>query len=141
MIPKRKSLLVVDDDRNIRSMMETVARRCDAAITMAKDGQEALQILGNGNSFDAIFLDLMMPGICGWEVLDSIRRKAETIDTPVCLFSGVTVTRKEKQALCDDQTHFIHKGAFSLLHFISFIEGLLSTEPTSGQRDAVASRA
>ena len=133
MILEKKSLLVVDDDKHVRSIMEVIAKRCGAVVTMAQNGEEALQILHNGNSFDAIFLDLMMPGVSGWEVLHSIRQSSETESTPVCLFSGATISRTEKQALCSDLTHFLNKGEFSFSHLTSFVKLMLSTRSTSSQ--------
>ena len=67
-----KVLIVDDDERNtfaLASYLET----CDFKISIAKNGYEALDQLKSGNSFDIILLDMMMPGMDGFELTRRIR--------------------------------------------------------------------
>ena len=67
-------VLLVDDEE---SFVEPLAERMEArgfSVAVAHNGQEALQIAGE-RSFDAIFLDLAMPGIDGIETLKRLKEK------------------------------------------------------------------
>lgn len=70
----KKRVLVVDDDAPIRQLVGTVLRREGFHVDQAHDGQEAIEAL-QGAKYDAIVLDLMMPRVSGYEVLDYIQRE------------------------------------------------------------------
>ncbi len=70
---ERRRLLIVDDDAPIRAMLATVAARKDLDIEIARDGAEAIERI-NHDGYDVIVLDLMMPRVDGFAVLDHIRQ-------------------------------------------------------------------
>jgi CheY-like chemotaxis protein len=71
---QNKRVLVVDDDAPIRQLVGTVLRREGYAVDQAHDGQEAIDAI-RVTQYDAIVLDLMMPRVSGYEVLDFIQRE------------------------------------------------------------------
>jgi CheY-like chemotaxis protein len=64
-------VLVVDDDQAIRGLLRSVLRRDGHAVEEAVDGVEALEKLRD-HAYAAVLLDLMMPRMNGWEVLNQI---------------------------------------------------------------------
>lgn len=62
-------VLIAEDDGALRAMMLAVLRRCGIETTAARDGQEAIEMLQRTH-FNALVLDLMMPRVSGWEVID-----------------------------------------------------------------------
>jgi two-component system, OmpR family, response regulator ResD len=70
-------LLVVDDEERIRLLLKMYLEREGYAIDEASDGEEALEKALN-NDYDAIILDLMMPGMEGTEVCEEIRKQKAT---------------------------------------------------------------
>ncbi len=68
-------ILVVDDDDGIRRLVAAVLKRHGYEIDEAHDGQEAIDRL-DAESYDAVFLDLMMPVCNGYEVLDHLDHRA-----------------------------------------------------------------
>ena len=64
-------ILVVDDDNAIRGLLRSVLRRDGYAVEEASDGVEALEKLRE-RPYDAVLLDLMMPRMNGWEVLEQL---------------------------------------------------------------------
>ena len=64
-------VLVVDDDRAIRGLLRSVFQRDGYAVEEADDGMEALEKLRE-RAYDAVLLDLMMPRMNGWEVLNRL---------------------------------------------------------------------
>jgi CheY-like chemotaxis protein len=68
---EEKRILVVDDDDAIRMLLLTILRRRGLIVDTAKNGAEALQKLGECN-YVVMLLDLMMPVVSGWEVLEKV---------------------------------------------------------------------
>jgi len=73
-------LLVVDDDPKYRGLVARGLARSGMECEAAPDGETALELL-RGRSFDLVLLDVMLPGMQGWEVLETLR--AEGIGVPV----------------------------------------------------------
>ena len=65
---ERSCILVVDDDSSIRRLIVSSLRREGYTLTEAQNGEEALEAMRKGNE-DLVLLDLMMPGVSGWDVL------------------------------------------------------------------------
>jgi two-component system, OmpR family, response regulator len=85
-------ILVVDDDDEIRSLLQVVLTREGFDVRLAKDAPAARRILGAQTSVDLIILDIMMPGEDGLSFCERLR---ETVDTPVLMVSarGLSVDR------------------------------------------------
>jgi DNA-binding response OmpR family regulator len=73
----RPRLLVVDDDPEITSTFETILRSEGYDVVTARDGVEALEAV-RGERFDVILLDLLLPRLDGWAVLEQLRTIAPT---------------------------------------------------------------
>jgi DNA-binding response OmpR family regulator len=70
---ERMRALVVDDDDPVRMMLAKVIEREDLAVDTARDGAEAIDRI-DANGYRVILLDLMMPKVDGFAVLEHIRR-------------------------------------------------------------------
>lgn len=68
-----KKVLVVDDDINICELLRLYLEKEGFAVTVANDGKSAVEIVKN-NEFDIILLDIMLPGLDGWQVCREIRK-------------------------------------------------------------------
>jgi signal transduction histidine kinase len=84
----RGSILVVDDEELNRILLSTYLREAGYAVEAADDGQEALQLLRT-HSFDAVLLDLLMPGMNGYEVLARLKQDAALRRMPVIVVSSM----------------------------------------------------
>lgn len=67
-IPKRRAVLVVDDDREIRSVLRDLLRDEGYQVIEAVNGAECLKRLEDSKESLVVLLDLMMPGVDGFEV-------------------------------------------------------------------------
>ena len=70
-----KTVLVVDDDPTQRRLIQAVLEREGFAAAQASSGQEALDRITAGQVPDVAILDLVMPGIGGLEVLQTLRQR------------------------------------------------------------------
>jgi two-component system response regulator MprA len=80
------SVLVVDDDHDIREALASILREEGFAVREACDGMEALEQIA-ADEPDVMLLDLMMPVMNGWEVMRSLRRANRAL--PVIVLSAV----------------------------------------------------
>jgi CheY-like chemotaxis protein len=81
-------VLVVDDEEDIRSLMASVLDLQGYQVDQAADGASALALLRNGNQPSLILLDLMMPGMNGWQLLEVLHADPRLRKIPVVLVSG-----------------------------------------------------
>lgn len=67
------TILIADDDDNIRKLMSLFLRKEGFDLKEARDGTKALSIIENSR-VDLVILDIMMPGLNGWDLCREIRR-------------------------------------------------------------------
>lgn len=77
-------LLVVDDNEMNRDVMSRRLRREGYAVDVAEDGYQAMEMIKK-TKYDLILLDVMMPGLSGFEMLPLIRHMYEVTDLPVIM--------------------------------------------------------
>jgi two-component system response regulator CpxR len=82
-------VLVVDDDRVIRDSLREVLRAEGYDVVIAENGAVALQIIRSRLRPDVVVLDLMMPVMSGWEVLEQLETDASVRDIPVLVVSAM----------------------------------------------------
>ena len=80
-------ILVVDDDAAIREALRDALSDEGYDVVMAADGREALAQMSPRPAL--ILVDLMMPELDGWELIDELQRTAPLADIPVCVLSAI----------------------------------------------------
>jgi adenylate cyclase len=103
-----RRLLMVDDDDLGRLQMRTNLEQHGWTVTEASDGRGALTRLNEAQP-DVIILDLMMPGMDGFEFLEEMRRKAEWRDIPVLVVTARDITDADRGRLNGDVERIIQK--------------------------------
>lgn len=81
--PMTKKLLIVDDERNIRTLFRDELEEAGYQVETAGSGHEALQKVAN-NIPDLIVLDIRMEDMTGLEVLEKIRQEHESLPVIMC---------------------------------------------------------
>jgi type II secretory ATPase GspE/PulE/Tfp pilus assembly ATPase PilB-like protein/ActR/RegA family two-component response regulator len=102
-------VLLVDDDEDARLMMRKVLERQGYDLVDAEDGQKALDILQQDPHYSLIILDLSMPIIDGWQVLQTVRGTKDTAAVPVMIRSGKASDADEAELLEAGADDFITK--------------------------------
>ncbi len=85
----RASVLVVDDDEAIREVVAEVLRDEGYRVTCAENGAQALTELRKDGPPDLMLLDLMMPVLSGWEVLEELEADERLSCIPVVVVSAM----------------------------------------------------
>ena len=70
-----RRILVIDDDQAIRILLQAVLARMKFSVELAEDGGVGMDRLRNDPPYDLILLDLMMPGVNGYEFLDRVAKE------------------------------------------------------------------
>jgi signal transduction histidine kinase/class 3 adenylate cyclase len=84
----KRNILVVDDEPVNLKVLKNHLEREGYAVTLAHDGQEALDLLENENHFHLVLLDVMMPRISGYEVCQKIRQKHLSSALPIIMVTA-----------------------------------------------------
>lgn len=87
-IEKNALILVVDDNEMNRDMLSRRLQRQKYEVIVAIDGEQALTVIKE-HSFDLVLLDIMMPTLSGYEVLERLKSDDETRHIPVIMISAV----------------------------------------------------
>ena len=96
--PKRQLILVVDDDRDLNSLLTISLERDGFETHAVYDGDESIEWLQD-NVPDAVVLDIMLPTVDGLEVLKAIRADKRTKQTPVVIFSVLEADLNRQEGL------------------------------------------
>lgn len=103
-----EKILLVDDEKDFLSVMSERMTARGMDVTTAESAQEALEQVESG-SFDAIVLDLMMPGVDGIETLKAIKQRKPELQ--VILLSGHATLEKGIEAMKLGAMDFVEKPA------------------------------
>ena len=88
---------MVEDSAVIRRLIEVCLRAADLEIITRDDGQSGLAAVSS-ESPDLVVLDIGLPGMDGWEVLDRIRRDETTEDVPVVVLTAHAEEESRRRA-------------------------------------------
>jgi two-component system, NtrC family, response regulator AtoC len=103
----RRTILVGEDDAEVRDYLEVTLRCRGYDVQLAADGEEVVSYLREGGTASAILLDIMMPNKDGWETLRDVRLM--NIDVPVIMLSGMSSPLNVVQAIKSGATDFLAK--------------------------------
>ncbi|HTK81161.1 MAG TPA: response regulator [Bacteroidota bacterium] len=115
-------ILVVDDEDDLRMLLEHVVTSAGYAVTTAEDGQDAIAKIQN-NTFDLALLDIQMPNASGIEVLKFIRTNAPA--TKAIMLTGYADLNYAMEARQFGAKDFISKP-YKLEDIIRTIENVLA---------------
>jgi two-component system chemotaxis sensor kinase CheA len=94
----QKCILVVEDDPVQRQHIVGLMEPIHAKVTAVSTGEEALALLED-KKFDCVVLDLGLPGLTGWQVIDHLKTNDALKTTPLLVYTAKDLTRKEEQRL------------------------------------------
>jgi DNA-binding response OmpR family regulator len=121
-----KRVLVVDDETDIRVILEGLLKSSGYEVDTAQDGEEALLKL-NRAKYDLIILDIMMPKRDGYEVLREIRQ-SDSSTLPVIMLTAKASDKDVWKGYEEGATYYITKPFKNrmLLNIVNYIIGDMS---------------
>ena len=111
------TVLVVDDEASVREYIKECLRGQGYRILLATNGRDGIQAAIEHDP-DLIILDLMMPGMSGFEVVEELKRHPTACDIPVVIFTAKDLTREEVMRLGQEVEKVLTKGATSRAYLL-----------------------
>lgn len=118
-------IAIVDDTAEVRQLMRRILQsQGDYSLFEATNGKEALELI-NREHPDLIILDLMMPEMDGFAVLDALKANPDTAHIPVIVSTAKELTVKERGRLQGQIQTLLQKGDFMSDEFIEEVKALI----------------
>jgi len=103
------SILLVDDDPKALELLEETLRAAGYETQGVRSGKRALEVLAN-KAVGAILLDLLMPGMDGFEVIRHVRQEATLKELPILVMTGKNLTAEEAALLSHETQGLLQKN-------------------------------
>jgi CheY-like chemotaxis protein len=131
---EERHILVADDEAHIGRIIKIKMEQGPFRVTLAFDGQEALDVLEQSERIDLIVLDLMMPRLSGLDVLDRIRASERWKEIPCIILTAGGQEEYERDARQSGASEFLTKP-FSPKKLYTLIARLtgVATEDSGGE--------
>jgi CheY-like chemotaxis protein len=126
---KPQTILVVDDDPGILDLHSRLVAQTGRQVVTARNGREALARVEQQTP-DLILLDLMMPEMDGFEVLDELRSRESTRDIPVIILTARLLSDADLERCNRGVATILGKGLFSTAETLGHIEAALTRHHT-----------
>ncbi|WP_456486077.1 oxygen-binding di-iron domain-containing protein [Hydrogenimonas sp.] len=107
---KAGSALIVDDEEDIRELIQEYIEDDIKNIQSASDGKEALEVIERGFVPDIIYLDLMMPNLSGFEFLKIVETNPKFKNTHIAVVTAKDLTNEDMEILKPSCVSIIKKG-------------------------------
>jgi DNA-binding response OmpR family regulator len=117
-------VLVVDDDPYAIRLIGQHLKQLDIEVIEAVTGQEGIE-LAISKKPSLIILDLMMPGINGFEVVETLKEHDESKFIPIFILSAKILTEKDKKQLRGNVVQVMEKNAFNHGRFVNEVRRVL----------------
>ena len=108
LVPAQASVLVVDDEEQNRTLLKDPLEARGFEVAEARNGAEALQAIAERLP-DVILLDLMMPGMDGFEVCRRLKKNSRTAHIPVLLITALSERKERLMGIEAGANDFLHK--------------------------------
>jgi two-component system, OmpR family, alkaline phosphatase synthesis response regulator PhoP len=128
----RRTVLVVDDEPDVLLLCRVNLEFEGYEVVEASDGEQALERLAQ-QRFDAVLLDVMMPRMDGWQVLEAIKADDELKDTPVVMLTAKVQDQDQIRGWSQGAADYVTKP-FSPLALSQVLQDVLATDPEEEER-------
>ncbi len=120
----RKKVMIIEDDRFLSSLIKARLEKEDFIVLQAFDGEEAIRLLKQEKP-SLIILDLIMPKVTGFEVLEAISMDPEQNQTPIVVLSNLAQDSDVAKAKSLGATEYFVKVRVSIDDVIQKVKTIL----------------
>jgi len=109
-----KTILIIEDDNFLQGLEATKLKKEGYNILTAANGTEAFKIIDGTEKVDLVLLDLLLPDIDGFMILEKIRQNKALLTIPVIVFSNLSEEKDVSRATQLGASEFMIKSNFTL---------------------------
>lgn len=121
-----KTILIIEDDTFLQGLEATKLKKEGYDILTAVDSVEAFKIIEDTkNKIDLILLDLLLPQVDGFMILEKIRQEKSLLTIPVIVFSNLSEEKDIKRATKLGISEFLVKSNFTLDELAKKVKDLI----------------
>jgi PAS domain S-box-containing protein len=120
------SILLVDDDPKTLELLTETLRSAGYETQSVHSGERALEVLSS-KMVSAVMLDLLMPGMDGFEVIQHVRKEPTLKDLPIFVMTGKTLSSEESSLLAQETQALFHKNGACREQLISEVGRVLQS--------------
>jgi CheY-like chemotaxis protein len=121
-----RDVLVIDDDPNdLRLIAKILNEDGRYKATLAEGGLSGWTIISSGNAPHAVIMDLFMPDMDGFQILENMRASEALRDIPVVVISGMDLTAEQREELNKFGQRLLSKGSFNEKELLTTIQRAL----------------
>jgi CheY-like chemotaxis protein len=113
-----QTLLVIDDDPKAVQLLTNYLTPAGFKLLSAFGGQEGIEV-ARRQLPDLIVLDLMMPEVSGFDVIDALKLEPSTAAIPIIILTAQSISAKERALLGSDVQQVMEKSGFKHDQFVS----------------------
>jgi signal transduction histidine kinase/DNA-binding response OmpR family regulator len=124
--PDRANVLVVDDEQPNRDWLRRILEPAGFSVTLASGGQEAIDF-ARTNPPDLVMLDLMMPHVTGFDVVEALRAEESTRQVPIMVLTAKTLTDSDIRQLNGHVSTILRRGSTGAADLLSLLKQVVST--------------
>ena len=88
MVSMTHTVFVIEDEEELREMMRDALELSGYAVVTAEEGQQALEKIAGIQNLCLVILDLVMPGMNGWDFFEKMRQRTEFGSVPVIIYTS-----------------------------------------------------
>ena len=121
---KKPRVLVVDDDKRQTDLLASQLEALDCVVLVANGGREGIDLAKNERP-DLLVLDLMMPEVTGFDVVEALRTDPATRKIPILVVTAKDLTRQERELLNGSVAEIMRKSGLSCDAFLAEVRDLL----------------
>jgi len=125
--PVKTQVLVVDDERANRDWLTEVLEPAGFGVIPAGGGREAIE-LARSKQPDLILLDLMMPEVSGFDVVEALRSDKSTSALPIMVLTAKDLSDADKRQLTGRVTSILQRGSTGATELVSHLRQVITPE-------------
>jgi PAS domain S-box-containing protein len=122
-----KRVLIIDDRADDILLSKRILEARECQVFEASNGLDGLEII-RSNPPDLVILDLTMPDLDGFGVMEALKNDSKTADIPIIVITARDLNAAEKQRIDEQAVALLTKGQYSDADLLSYVDKIFATE-------------